>query len=85
MRQMFLFCAHRMGGTEALFLPHIGGYVLAPMIVFVTRGDCDWRAQSVLRTRRLRCRRLYDCCPAAPVASPPHPRPRRAQARCRSK
>ena len=25
MRQMFLFCAHRMGGTEALFPPHIGG------------------------------------------------------------
>ena len=57
------------GSTE---LRQNGGYLLAPMIVFVTQGDWDWLAQSVaedLQTAAAVARLL----PAAPVASPPHP------------
>lgn len=46
-----------------------GGYLLAPMIVFVTRGDWDWLAQSVAEHAQTAAA-VVRLRSAAPVASP---------------
>lgn len=42
MRQIFLFCTHRMGWTEGLFPLYNGGYLRSPPPSPVTQCDSAW-------------------------------------------